>query len=176
MKQLTKSLKKQAGLSLLEVITSLLVVGLVISGAIALFGSADSSQKANQMQSDVVALRSAVKGLYAGQGGFGVGNLNAVLKNAKKIPGDLSVSAATPPVITHSMNGTVTVTGATSNFTLAITNIPTDVCVALLTQAMTGWTSIQVQTATMSTFPIDPATAATNCATTDANSITFTGA
>ncbi len=176
MKQNFQNLKRQAGISLLEVITALLVIGLVISGALALFGSADASQKSNQMQADITAIRSAVKGLYAGQGGFGVGNLNLVLKNSNRIPADLSVDAATPPVITHSMNGTVTVTGVTSTFTIAITNIPTDVCVALLTQSMSGWTSIKVQATTMTTFPISPSTASTNCSTTTANAITFTGA
>lgn len=176
MKQKIQNLKRQAGLSLLEVITALLVVGLVISGALALFGSADASQKSNQMQADITALRGAVKGLYAGQGGFGVGNINLVLKNSNRIPSDLSVDAATPPVITHSMNGTITVTGATATFTIAITNIPTDVCVALLTQSSSGWNSIQVQATTMNTFPIPPTTASTNCSTTNANTITFTGA
>ena len=175
MHQSFKSLKRQAGISLLEIITALLVIGLVISGALALFGNADSSQKSNQMQSDITALRSAVKGLYAGQGGYGATNLNSVLKNAQKIPADLAVSAATPPVITHSMNGTITVTGATAAYTIAVTNIPTDVCVALLTQSMTGWTSIQAQATTMATFPITPATASTNCSTTNANTVTFTG-
>lgn len=70
-KQQFKSFKKQAGITLMEVIGSLLVIGLVVSGALSLFGSADSSQKGNQMLADINAIRSAVKGMYSGQGGYG---------------------------------------------------------------------------------------------------------
>lgn len=173
-----KQLKKQAGITLMEVIAGLLIIGLVVSGALSLFGNADSSQKSNQMTSDLNALNAATKSLYAGQGGYGTVNLNSVLKTAKRIPSTMSVDAATPPVITHSMNGTVTVTGATATFTIAITNIPTDVCINLLSNAATGWTSVKVgSAAAITTFPIPPATAAsaTNCAASNANTITFTG-
>lgn len=175
----TQQLKKQKGITLMEVIAGLLIIGLVVSGALALFGSADSSQKSNQLTSDLTSLRAAVKGLYASQGGYGAVNMNGTLKNAKRIPSTMTVDAATPPVITHSMNGTVTVTGATSQYTVAVTNIPTDVCVQLLTQSSSGWVSIKVgAAAAITTFPIDPATASstTNCAASNANTVTFTGA
>lgn len=172
--------KKQAGLTLIELVSSLVIFGLVISGALALFGSASSSQKGNQMLSDVTALRSAVKGLYAGQGGYSTANLNSVLKTAKKIPSTMTADASSPPVITHSMNGSVTVTGTGggTTFSIALTNIPTDVCVHLLSNSSSGWASIQVGTATPITlFPVSPATAAsaTNCAASDYNTITFVG-
>lgn len=174
-----RQLKNQKGITLMEIIAGLLIIGLVVSGALSLFGNADSSQKSNQMASDLTALRSAVKGLYASNGGYGTANINATLKNAKRIPSTMTVDASTPPVITHSMNGTVTVTGATSQYTMAVTNVPTDVCVQLLTSSSSGWVSIKVgAAAAITTFPIDPATAAsaTNCAASNANTLTFTGA
>lgn len=181
MEKQLKQLKKQAGITLMEVIVGLLIMGLVVSGALSLFGSADASQKGNQMLTDVTALRSAVKGMFAGQGGYGTANINGVLKAANRIPSTMTSDAATPPVITHAMNGTVTVTGTGggTTFTMVVTNIPTAVCVQLLGNSSTGWSSIQVGTATAITaFPIAPATAAstTNCAASDANTITFVGA
>lgn len=179
MKKQLKQMKKQAGITLMEVIAGLLIIGLVVAGALSLFGSADSSQKGNQMLSDITALRSAVKGMYAGQGGYGSSNLNGVLKTANKIPSTMTASSAATPVITHAMNGTVTVTGSGSSFSIAITNIPTDVCVQLLSQSNAGWASVQVGTATaINAFPISPATAAsaTNCAAASTNNITFVGA
>ena len=59
MKKQLKQLRKQAGITLMEVIAGLLIIGLVVAGALSLFGSADSSQKGNQMLSDITALRSA---------------------------------------------------------------------------------------------------------------------
>jgi len=181
MKKQLKQLKKQAGITLMEVIAGLLIIGLVVAGALSLFGSADSSQKGNQMLSDITALRSAVKGMYAGQGGYGTSNLNGVLKTANRIPATMTADNSTPPVITHSMNGTTTVsgTGGGAQFSIAITNIPTAVCVQLLSNSSSGWASVQVGAATAITaFPISPATAAsaTNCAAAATNTITFVGA
>lgn len=181
MKKQLKQLKKQAGITLMEVIAGLLIIGLVVAGALSLFGSADSSQKSNQMLSDMTALRSAVKGMYAGQGGYGTTNINGVLKTANRIPATMTADAATPPVITHAMNGTVTVTGITAGtqYSIAITNIPTDVCVQLLSNSSSGWVSIKVgAAAAITAFPISPATAAsaTNCAAAANNTITFVGA
>jgi hypothetical protein len=57
---------------------------------------------------------------------------------------------------------------------MAVTNIETDVCVALLSAA-SGFTSIQVgANAARTTFPIPPATASTDCAALPAQTITFT--
>lgn len=173
MKKQFQSLKKQAGITLMEVIGSLLVIGLVVSGALSLFGSADSSQKGNQMLSDINAIRAAVKGMYAGQGGYGSASLNAVLISSNKVPSGMTTSGTT---ITHSMNGTLTVTGATSTFSIAITNVPTDVCVQLVSNATSGWTSIKVgAAAAFTTFPVSPATAsgATYCSASNANTLTF---
>jgi type II secretory pathway pseudopilin PulG len=172
-----QNIKRQTGISLMEVISSLLIMGLVVAGALALFGNADSSQKTNQMQADVTALRAAIKGLYTGQGGYGAAELNTTLKAANKIPSDLSVDASTPPVITHTMNGTVALMGATTAFTITLTSIPTDVCVGLLTNMSGSWTSAKVgAAAAISTFPIPPATAAsaTNCSAATTNTIVLT--
>lgn len=174
-----KGFKKQAGISLMEVIASLLIIGLVVAGALALFGSADASQKTNQIQADVASIRSAVKGIFAGQGGYGTTNLNNVLQTANKLPSDLSVDTSTTPyTITHSMSGTIAVVGATTAYTITLTNIPTDVCVGLLTNAGNGWSSIKVGgAAALTTFPITPAIAssATNCAASATNTVVFTG-
>lgn len=178
MKHLRKTLHRQAGLSLMEVIGSLLMIGLVVSGALALFSGADDSQKSNQLSQDIAALRSAVKGLYSGQGGYGTANLNATLKLANKIPSDLSVNSDTPPVITHAMNGTIVVQGATANYTITLTNIPTAVCTSVLTNAGNSWSSVTVGSTTVTAFPVDPTTAAgaTLCSSSAAPTMVFTGA
>lgn len=173
-----KSMKKQGGISLIEVIAGVLIIGLVIGGALSQFGSASSGQKSNQMLTDLSGLRGAVKGLYNGQGGYGTVNINGVLKAANRIPSTMTVDTSTPPVITHSMNGSVTVSGSGggTTFSIAMTNIPTDVCTQLLTASSSGWNSIQVNAAAAITaFPISPATAATGCSTTNANTLTFVG-
>ena len=175
-----ESTKKQKGYGLVEVLAGLLIVGLVVSGVLSLYGSAEGSRKSNQMLNDLTGVRAAVKGLYAGMGSYGTSNLNGVLKSAQKLPATWVADSATPPVITHQLNGTATISGATggTSYTVTITNIPTDVCSALLANSSTGWTSIKVgAAAAITAFPIDPATAssATNCGAATTNTLIFSG-
>lgn len=166
----TKS--NQRGMTLIEVMVSLSIFALVVGGALALFGSASASQTTTQMKSDLSALRVAVKSLYFGQGGYGTVNLNSTLITANKTPSTMPTSGGT--VINTSQNGTVTITGATSQYTIAVTNVSTDVCIGLVA-GTNGWVSVQVgAAAVISVFPITPAVAATQCAATNPIAITFT--
>ncbi|WP_341744705.1 type 4 pilus major pilin [Azonexus hydrophilus] len=175
-KQNLKQLKRQCGITLMEIISGLLIMGLVVAGAVSLFGSASSSQNSNQMLQDLTAARSAVQGLFRGQGGYGAStNLVPTLNTAKKLPTSWNYNGTT---LANPMGGTVTIasTAAGTSVDYTITNIPTDVCVALLTQSAVGWNSVQVGTAAaITSFPISPATAsnATNCAAASTNTIVF---
>jgi prepilin-type N-terminal cleavage/methylation domain-containing protein len=165
--------KSQVGLTLIETLVALAIFALVVSGALALFGSASSSQTTTQLKSDLSAIRAATKSLYFGQGGYGSASLVEVLINGNKVPTTMSISGTAPArVINNSQSGTVTVTGATSQFTVAVTNISTDVCVGLV--AATGWSSVQIGAATaLTSFPIAPTTASTQCAASNPVAITF---
>ncbi len=173
--QVLKSQRKsQCGMTLMELIASLAIIATVIVGAVALYGNASSSSNAVGMTKDLMAVRSAVQQLWQGQGGYGTASLNATLITANKVPGDLSVSGST---ISTPLGGTLTVTGATSNFTLVLTNVPRDVCTQLLTNLNTGWTSVKVGSSTaLTAFPVTPAiaTAAAQCGGTAPFSITWT--
>ena len=165
----------EAGVTLMELIAALTVMAVIVVGALALYTSASSSQSSTQLIQDVTSIRSAVKSMWQGQGTYGTSVINDTLVAAKRIPTTIKVDTATTPnTLTHVLNGTITVTGATSTFTVAMTNITPDVCIPLLTTAQ-GWVSVQVASGTAITaFPIAPATAATSCGTTAAT-ITFTG-
>ena len=167
--------KRQAGMTLIEMITSLAILALVIGGALALYNSASTSQSSTQFGSDITSLRSAIRTTYYGQGGYGIAagtNLNAVLIAGKRIPSTMSINGV---VVTHSLSGTVTATGYPSTFGVAFTNIPTAVCMNLMTSA-SGWNSVAVTgaSAAQTTFPISPANAATDCAA--GTTVTFVGA
>lgn len=164
---------KQRGLTLIEVIVALGIGALVIGGALSLYASASSSQYGTQLNSDLSAVRSSVKSLYSGQGGYGVGSLNSVLITGNKVPTTMSVSGTT---IRHQQNGTLSVDGNTSNFTMTVTNIPTDVCVNLVSSA-NGFVSVQVGSNTANTtFPISPTIAASQCGSATTQTIVFTSA
>lgn len=156
-------LKQQKGLSLIEAIAWLGLFAIVIVGALALYASANSSQKSTQMVSDMASIREGVRQMQAG-GGYGTAVLNDVLTRTKRLPSTMSInSTTTPDTITHSMNGTVTVTGQTSQFTISATNIPQDVCIAAVSAAGgSGWAGISVN-GTAVTMPTTMAAASTAC-------------
>jgi prepilin-type N-terminal cleavage/methylation domain-containing protein len=174
MNQFTTPAHAQAGLTLIEVLVSLSIFALVVGAALALYGSAGSSQTTTQMNAQLAGIRAATKSLYFGQGGYGTSSLGEVLINGKKIPTSMPITGTAPSrVINHSQAGTVTITGATSNFTITSTNISTDVCIGLA--ASTGWTGIKIGAAAVNTtFPISPSTASTQCVATDPITIIFT--
>lgn len=158
---LTANRRAQRGISLVEVIASLALVALVIGGALALLSSGNTSAQTTQMQRDLVSIRAATQQIYNGQGGYGTGSLNSILINANRVPTTMSISGTT---ITHALNGTVTVTGNTANFTITVTNIPSDVCVGLVSGAA-GYQSVQVgANPVITTFPVPPGTSSSQCA------------
>jgi prepilin-type N-terminal cleavage/methylation domain-containing protein len=169
MRNLSKR-SRHAGMTLIEVIVVLAIGALIIGGALSLYTSAGVSNSTNQFNRELTALRAATKTLYAGQGGYPVATLNTVLINAKKVPTSMTVVS---PVINHSMNGTVTVAGATSNFTITATAIPTEVCVGVVATS-TGYTSIKVGTNAARTPPVTTAQASTDCAVASTQDIVFT--
>lgn len=169
--------KKQAGLTLIELIASLSILALVIGGALSLYGSASTSQSATQTTAELSALRAATKGAYQGQGTYGAAgtNLNSVLVNGKKVPSTINVTAGAPPVFTNSFTGDVQVLASAvpANFTVNVTAVPTEICLGLLSGA-NGWNSIKVAAlAANTTFPIPTATASTECATAPLQTIVF---
>lgn len=165
--------KAQAGLTLIETLVALAIFALVVGGALALFGSASSSQAATQLSSDLSAIRAATKSLYFGQGGYSTASLGEVLINSKKIPTTMPISGIAPNrVITHTQNGTVTITGANSQFTIAITNITPDVCIGLA--AVNGWSAMLIGATNNPVLPITPAQASAQCAASDPINMTFT--
>jgi type II secretory pathway pseudopilin PulG len=163
---------RQAGISLIEVIVSLAILATVIGGALALGNSGTSSANTIQFSRDIAAIYQATKQVYNGQGGYGTGSLNAVLRDGRKIPTTMSVSGAT---ITHSLNGTVAIEGNTTNFTITVTNVPADVCLGVVSGA-SGYLSVQVgSNAAITTFPVSPTTASGQCAG-SAQTLIFTAA
>ncbi len=161
--------KKQAGMTLMELIASLSVMAVVVVGALALYNSANSSEQSTSLSKDLHAVRAATQQIFQGQGSYGVAgtNLNNILVSANKIPTSIRVdSATTPDTLTHKANGTVNVASTGTSFAITMTNTPIDVCIPLMSQSTGGWTSIKAGTAAArTTFPITPTVAEADCKT-----------
>lgn len=169
--------KSQAGVTLMEMIAALAIIAIIIVGSLALYNAAQSSQASTQMVQDLTSVRAAVKQLWLGQGAYGTGggtNLNDTLVASNRLPTTIRVDTTTTPDTLYSvLNGTFTITGFPTTFTIAVTNVPDDVCMTLLTNT-TGWTQVvvSVSSTTITAFPITPAQAATACSGT--TTLTYT--
>lgn len=162
-----KNLKKQAGVTLIELIVGLVIIALIVAGALSLFGTASSAQSSTQMTKDLVSIQTTTKSLYMGQGSYGTaGSINNILVTAKRIPSTIQVDTTTTPnTLTHQLNGTMAIASTGPTFTITLTNIPTDVCMSLM-NGTSNWASIKAGTAAArTTFPVTSAQSATDCAT-----------
>lgn len=178
-----RNLKKQAGLTLMEIIGGLVILGLVVAGAMSQWGSASAAQTSVQMTKDILSLRAGLQGLYAGQPSYGTAALNSSLISANKVPSTMAVSGTN---ITASNGGVVTITGNTTNaiFKVEVSKNSQDVCAAMLTGAGPGWSKIRVGSGTiasptwqatgndLTTFPVNPTTATGTTACTLAAGLT----
>jgi hypothetical protein len=154
------NLREQRGASLLEGIAYLGIAALVVLGAVSLLTSASASAKANQTTEELVALRTAVKKLYAGQS-YPIASLLNTITLAKAVPATLQVSGG---AITNSWGGAVTIDGTTTTtFTIVYNRVPQDVCVSALSGA-TGWNSVSTTGATRTVFPLTSLDATAICA------------
>ncbi|MCV0438989.1 MAG: prepilin-type N-terminal cleavage/methylation domain-containing protein [Hydrogenophaga sp.] len=161
-----KMIKKQYGVTLLELMAGLTVMAVVVAGALSLYQSAMASQRTTQLAQDLAAIRAAAKQIWQGQGNYGANgtSLNNVLVFSKRVPTTIRVDTNTnPPTLTHVANGTISLTSAVSAFDVTLTNIDEELCVPMLTGAH-GWQSVTVGSGSAITvFPVNPPTAVNVC-------------
>ncbi|HVK95707.1 MAG TPA: type 4 pilus major pilin [Noviherbaspirillum sp.] len=161
---------RQCGASLLEGIAYLGIAAIVVLGAVSLLTGAFGSAKANQTTEELIALRTSVRKLYAGQA-YGAAGLLPQLNAARAVPNTLVPGANN--TLTNGWAGAVTVTGGGGTFAISYANVPQDVCVSVLSGS-NGWTQVAVNgAAAITVFPITAAVAAGACAA-GGNAMVFT--
>lgn len=127
---------RQKGFGLVELGIALVIMGAIVAGVLAMMNSTSLSQKAGQLRTDLVSLKAAVNHLGYQAGNYGTASLNALLISSGKMPTTLRTQGAA--TINHQFDGTVTVTGANTRFHVALTNVPKDACISLVSGDM-GW-------------------------------------
>jgi prepilin-type N-terminal cleavage/methylation domain-containing protein len=163
------------GMTLIEVMVALSIFALVVAGALSLFTSAQSTQSATQLKTNIYSIRSAVRNLYFGQGGYGTGSLNTVMVASKKVPSTWATTASGTSALINTPlnNGAVTITGVTSTFTIAIAGVPSEVCQGLIS-GLNDWSSIKTTSTTGGVAqPVTPDAATTSCGNSGVQTITF---
>lgn len=168
--------RRQRGASLLEGIAYLGIAAIVVIGAIALLRTAFGSANANTMLEQLSSMQTAARKLYmTTQGNYGTGALDGPIIAAGAVPQGMAVNT-TNSTISNAWGGAVTLTGATTTFTISYASVPQDVCVDSLTGTTTGFTQVAVNNAAAIPTPVSPAaaTAACNVTTAAGNTIVWT--
>ncbi|PMS22741.1 pilus assembly protein [Trinickia dabaoshanensis] len=165
-----RSRRAQRGASLLEAIAYLGIAAIVVIGAVALLNGAFTSAGTNELSEQVAAIQAGVKKLYMGQTQGYTGISNSVLASAGVFPSTVPISGASA---SNNWGGSVTVSSSSQGtFDIAYTNVPPAVCINAVT-AGGSWTQIKIGANAVTTFPITPAIATTDCGT-SAVAITWT--
>jgi|GEM_PF-2698882 len=148
-----------------------LIAALVVASAVAYGYSTLSTSKAQSEWRLVDGLAAAVRTHWQGQI-YPAASLNASLVS-NKLVGSLRNDGVS--VIYNSYGQTITVTGASSNFTISDPGLASSDCSKVLMSVPgSGYLSVSVNGgATLTTFPVDDTTANTQCAGA-ANTIVFT--
>ena len=176
----SQSVSKSAGLTLLESMIALSIFAVVIWAAMANYTSANATQAASQMATELQSLRANVKDLYSGQGNFGAADatyadITASMIAAKKVPSTLNQNT-TDGTLKTGTGGSVVIEGKDSDFTITYDTVPKAQCISALTGAgANGWLDMKGTTGNAAA-KFTPTTAATACSSDTANTLIFRGA
>ena len=164
---LLPTFKRQAGMTMMEIIAVMGIIVAVVVGALSLFTSVQSNNSAVTVLKDIVAIRTAVQQMYIGQGEYSGNNtqVNEQLYDAKTVLS--SMTWQSNKTIRTSWDGTLKFSAdgnKPQNFKITLTKVPVDICAQLVSSASNGWKSVQIGgNMPQTTFPVTPATARNNC-------------
>lgn len=169
-----RGLRRQLGLSLLEIIAALAIIAIVIIGALALVGQADTSAKSSELLKGISGLQANVKSLYNGQQGYKYGNITELVIAAKAAPSNWVRGNQ----LQHGYGGAVTVDAFDTYFTMTLRHVAREACIRVISeQAGTNWAAITVNGGSpINARSMTVADAVNMCGTQDYSDIVLTSA
>lgn len=151
---------KQKGMTLIEMVLVLVIGTGIIAGGVGYYNSASSSAASKDLVGGIASIQSGARALAAGTGNFGAGSLNGALIRNNKIPPALKPSVAN---IFTPAGQTITVNGATANFTITVTSATPTECTTLITNSGSFLSYKVGGGATVTAVPADPVAADAAC-------------
>jgi type II secretory pathway pseudopilin PulG len=154
----------QRGLTLVEGLIVLALLGLIIVGVLYLYTNAKSENATNEVATSFQVTINGTRSLYAtSDAGFGTADITAQLKQASKLPGSIKNGPAAGTFV-NSFAGAFVVTGATNTFTVSQAGIARDICTSVVGSRLTNPTvvAVSVNGTALATLG-NPAAAAAAC-------------
>ncbi|WP_315920815.1 type 4 pilus major pilin [Mesorhizobium sp. SP-1A] len=157
---------RKRGYSLVEIAAGLAVVAILVLGALTLVSVVNQSRLFTQASNELNVIQQAVRSLYNGQSSFTGVNASTLI-NTKSVPAKMIVGTT----LRHAFSGQIDVVaasaagGAGSGFQVTFRQIPSDVCVKMLTADLgRGLYSAGVSSQVgQDGLPFTPTTAASHC-------------
>ena len=131
----------ERGATLIEAVLFTVIALGIISGGVVLYEQASRSSRTNETVRMLTSLQSQVRALFQSQSNFGTSDLASVLIAANAVPSSLqkdSNSDGDNDSIVSPFGTTVTVTGATQNFTVKVEDVSVDICSRVVAFDSTG--------------------------------------
>lgn len=122
---------RERGATLIEAVLFTVIALGLITGGVVFFEQASMSAQTNSTVRLLASLQSQVRALHQSQAEFGTAAMTTLLITTNAVPTSRqrdSDSDGTADTIVSNMGGTVTVTGATANFTVKVEDVPVDIC------------------------------------------------
>lgn len=135
-----KMIKREKGVTLLEVLAVVIIGILIVVGAFTLYGSAQDKQRESDVMTSLLTLQTNVRDLFYGVNNYGTESLNDVIIASGGAPSTFVKGSADGEgdsrklVSPFDSTGGVTITGASSEFSIAIEEVPQSSCVSLSTR------------------------------------------
>lgn len=172
---------KGRGFSLLELLLVVAVGAVLILAGLGAYRLVTENNNTNQATRMLTTLKQQIQQAYQGQSSYGSGNIIDDLSALRALPSDLGTSGTGDSMTAKGQFGPVTITGATNNFTIGLTNVPKGACVRLAQQFTpqnaNDFVSLVVASTTFnqSSTNMTQATLATTCSDRSAqNTMTWT--
>lgn len=172
--------KGASGISLMEIIATLVIISLIIVGSLVLYQSSRSSAAATRLISDAIGIRMGVSHIFKSPDDDvtdDAGDIIAgIMWNSKNLPSTIKgeVDSSGKVLLTHQLGGRVHF-GSRNQF--IFTDIPSDVCILMLSMIGTEWLEIRVYDASDGsewvTFPIPLNEIEKYCSLSDSMTIEF---
>lgn len=149
------------GVTLMEGLFVLVIAGLLIAGAVKMFGQSNQSAKANDAQVQVTALRGAIVRAVPPPNFGSSSNLMTVLDNVNApVLEGIRVSSGGP--YRNGWGGDITAVGSGATFAITFTGIPGEACLNIAT-SMRDLFALSINGSTVATLPPAAATVAALC-------------
>ena len=125
--------KKQAGLTLVEVLSAIIVGVLVIVGSLSLYNNTQNKQRENDLMTSLMTIQTNIRDLYYGKNSYPADTttIENTLIVAGGAPKSLVNSAGDALVSPYDSSETIVIEGTGPQFTITIPSVPSESCVSL---------------------------------------------